>query len=911
VRGGKGTHILLVEGDDVIARERESELRSCGFEVFRVSSGEEAATVVEKGEFPVAVALIDAALGNLLARSPVNARVFRCEEFPVVALLSVGSEGIVGPEFACYGCVGVGSGAEALGTSLKSALRLFFEHGKERRLRSEFEKAASQAKFGLFEVDEQSSQFFGSVAACEILGLTDAGGATLGVVSELYVSEPPGTLQRAIERALSEERPFNLISEIQTRSGSRKWVRTQGQSLSLSRPGIDSRKVFGTIQDISEIRLLDRVTQESEMTLNQVEQITHIGHWSVGLQDGSFYHSDEIKRIFGYEPSEYALSVEDAINAYHPDDRDELLRLFNRAIETGEGYEFDLRVVQPTGEIRYVHSKGYTEREESGKIARVYGVFLDITDQVLAERALREGEASLKALVDGVHTAIVVHGKDGEILLSNQMANRLLAPFSRDVVGKDLKDPVWRFVYEDGREVSVEELPVSRVLRTEQPVENLVIGWHTRDESAWLLVNGVPVFDNKGVLSKVIISFVDISVHKEMEERLHQAEKMKATGQLAGGVAHDFNNQLMMMMGFAELLQESLAENSPEHLWAQEILSGVNRSSELTKQLLAFARKGKYVVTTVELNALVAEVCSIAAHSFDKKIRISQRSSDGPATIAGDVSQLQNAILNMALNSRDAMPEGGELVFTTERVMLDELSLKLLGLDPEIGECVRVTIRDTGVGMDAATQRHIFEPFFTTKGLGKGTGMGMASVYGTVENHHGAIQVESEPGSGTTITMTFPFTVALGESSEEPRMEVPTMGGRILLIDDDHGVADSMSTMLRRKGYETTVCLSGREGVLEYERTWTDVSLVLLDMIMPEMSGLETLRALKSLNPDVRVVLISGYSFSEAMEEMKDVGAAGFLVKPITSKDLLRTISEVILRGHGRVSSSMPLRKVN
>ncbi|HVJ16957.1 MAG TPA: response regulator [Polyangiaceae bacterium] len=758
----------------------------------------------------------------------------------------------------------------------------------------EFVEAAAQAKLGVWAYDERTACFVGPDIVRQIFDLPAGTEPTLDVLSRLYVSESPGALARAVTLALKEGKPFQLVSEVETPSGLRKSVQTQGHVTTAS--GAAARKLVGTFQDISEIRLIDRVTQESEMTLGQVERIAHIGRWSVSLTDGSFYHSDEVKRIFGYEPSEYALSVEDAISAYHPEDRDEVTRLFNRAVETGEGYEFDLRIAQPSGETRHVHSKAYTEKDALGKVIRVFGIFQDVTQRVLAERALRESDRWMKVLVDAIHTAIVVHGKEGEILLSNRMANRLLAPLASDVLGKSLADPAWRFVFEDGRDVPMEELPVSRILRTREPIENLVVGRRDGDSCGWLLVNGVPLLGADGEIARVIISFVDITERREMEERLTQSEKMRAIGQLAGGVAHDFNNQLTVMMSFADLLRESLAEDAEASSWLDSILASASRSAELTKQLLAFARKGNYVVAPVDFNQLTAEVASIAGRTFDKKIRILHRPSAETAMIRGDATQLQSAVLNVVLNARDAMPGGGDLLLATDRVALGETALLGMGLDAGAGEYLRVTIRDTGVGMDASTQRRVFEPFFTTKAPGKGTGMGMASVYGTVKNQRGAIEVESELGKGTTITMFFPLVAGSASRSDSTPPKPQVKKGRILVIDDEPDVARSISLLLQRQGYQTTTCGSGSEGVSEFERSWQSTDLVLLDMIMPDMDGVETFHALRAIDPDVKVVLVSGYSFTEEAKQIREEGAAAFLSKPITSKELLQSVSAVLSR---------------
>ncbi|MDD9966375.1 MAG: PAS domain-containing protein [Myxococcales bacterium] len=886
------TKVLLVERDDARAQALGRQLVQTGHVVHRVCWGEEAAQAVRSGTPEIDLIMIDAAVGNGLARSEVAGALLENGQVPVVSLAqrASGDAPAVVPEFKCDGIVDREADPAVLDASLQAVRSAFEEKLALRRRMGQLERAAAQARLGVWEYEREGDGFTGSRAVHEAFGLDATDVPDLERISQMYAPATSEMLMRAVRLALEDGKPFSFVTEIQTPAGQHRWVRTQGSVA--QEAGSGASRVLGTVQDISEIRLLDRVMRDSAMTLDQVEEITHIGHWSVSLTDGSFFHSDEVKRIFGYEPSEYALSVEEAIEAYHPEDRAEVVRLFNRAVETGQGYEFDLRIVQPSGDIRHVHAKGYTEKDDSGKVTRVYGVFQDITERVLAERALRESEASMKALVDGVHTAIVVHGPNGEILLSNQMANRLLAPLATEVVGKDLSDPAWRFFFEDGRPVGIDELPVSTVLRTKEPIENLVLGRRDGEGFAWLLVNGVPVVDKGGDITRVIISFVDITEHKEMEERLHQSEKMRAIGQLAGGVAHDFNNQLMVMLNFAELLKESLDPESIEQSFVDRILWGISRSSELTKQLLAFARKGKYVVTTVDINKLIAEVTSMVSHSFDKRIRITRQLDADPASVVGDVSQLQNALLNMALSARDAMPAGGELAFRTELAMLDERFLAEAGLELSPGPHVRVAISDTGIGMDEGTRKHIFEPFFTTKLQGKGTGMGMASVYGTVKNHHGAIDVQSEPGSGTTITMFFPLAAVEGHDAEEPALTEQRGGGRILVVDDEEGVATSVSMVLSRKGYEVVTCASGRDAVEEFRKSWRHTDLVLLDVIMPEVSGSEVFRALKAIDPGVKVILMSGYSFTDEAKKIISEGAASFLLKPVGAKELLGKITE-------------------
>jgi len=886
--GARQIRILLVDDAAVVAASLEGR----GHAVRRVSSDSDVARALRDATDPIDLVILDAGAGHEGAAVATAALVRATRSVAVVFIVSQppGDDLLL----AASGVIQKDASAPILDASIAMALRLFEAERELAHQRQDLEGIGAQAKLGSWQFDPSIARLVCSPAVCQVLDVPASPPLDLASFSELYGLGTWGSLVQAIERALADDKPFSLVSEIVTASGARKWVRAQGKADDRSGTG---RCVLGTLQDISEIRLLDRVTQESDLTLSQVERITHIGHWSVSLADGALYHSDEIKRIFGYEPSEYALSVEQAINAYHPDDRDAVNRLFNRAVETGQGYEFDLRIVQPSGAVRYVHSKGYTERDASGKVTRLYGVLQDVTDRERAGRALRESEASMKALVDGVQTAIVVYGKEGEILLSNQMAKRLLQPLTTEPFGKDPPHSAWRFIREGGEPISVEELPASEILRTGQRVENVVVGRRDADATTWWLVNGTPVADDNGTIAKAIVSFVDITARKDMEERLHQSDKLNAIGQLAGGVAHDFNNQLTVILSYAELAKRKLDASSPAVAFMNGIISAVHHSANLTRQLLAFARKGNYVVTTVNLDATIADVVSIALHSFDKKIAIEHTTSERPAMVAGDVSQLQNAILNIALNARDAMPAGGALQFATQVVTLDERSPRAAELNVAHGEYVKVSIRDTGVGMDAATQKRIFEPFFTTKAPGHGSGMGMASVYGTTKTHHGALLVESAPGAGTTISMYLPLAMGRSEQTVGAAPSLAARTARLLLVDDEEPVAASLGMLLNSHGYLTTSCRGGQEALRHFEQSWRATDLVLLDVIMPDMDGVEVFHAMKQIDPAVRVILLSGYTPSAEAKRLAEEGAVGFLLKPVIVDDLLKAIAAALSLG--------------
>jgi CheY-like chemotaxis protein len=380
-----------------------------------------------------------------------------------------------------------------------------------------------------------------------------------------------------------------------------------------------------------------------------------------------------------------------------------------------------------------------------------------------------------------------------------------------------------------------------------------------------------------------------------MEEQLRQSEKMPGIGQLAGGVAHDFNNQLTGILNYAILAKEEVDRDSTTASYLDEILSSAKRSAELTKHLLAFARKGKYSVQQVDMNKVIEETVSMLRRSLDKKITITTQLRANPSTIAGDDSQLQSAVLNIALNSRDAMPEGGEIILSTELKTLDESYFRARSLDLSPGDYLSIGVTDNGLGMSAEVVKRIFEPFFTTKEAGKGLGMGMASVYGTVTNHGGVVEVESHPGEGTTVSLLLP-AIDKVETLENGKKEIGPkgVGRRLLIVDDEEKVATSLKLLLKSKGYEAITCGDGREAVSLFKSSWREFDLVLLDMIMPRMNGEEVFLALKEIHPEVKVLLLSGFSLSEVAKKTLDEGALGFVQKPVVLEDLVGKLNEIL-----------------
>jgi two-component system cell cycle sensor histidine kinase/response regulator CckA len=384
----------------------------------------------------------------------------------------------------------------------------------------------------------------------------------------------------------------------------------------------------------------------------------------------------------------------------------------------------------------------------------------------------------------------------------------------------------------------------------------------------------------------------DITKEAALEDQLRQSQKLEGIGLLAGGVAHDFNNILTGILGYANMLEPDAAPGSTIQEGLHVIQQAAERAAELTKQLLSFARRGKRQNTTVDLNSTILEVVSLLTRTVNKNIIVAEHFDTDQATVLGDPSQLQQVVLNLSINGRDAMPEGGRLTFRTWRQVLDtEQILPHPGAQP--GVFVSLSVSDTGVGIEKKNLRRIFEPFFTTKDAEKGTGMGLAMVYGIVKAHQGFIDVQSESGQGTTFTVFIPATDIIPTIVHAA--EIPRSGhGRILVVDDEEVVRKLAREMLRRAGYEV-VTVSGLEEAVEWYRTHPhQADLVIIDMVMPGKDGQECFKALKAIDPGVRAILSTGYGLDGHAQDTLDAGMVGYVQKPYHTQDLVTAVADAL-----------------
>jgi len=390
----------------------------------------------------------------------------------------------------------------------------------------------------------------------------------------------------------------------------------------------------------------------------------------------------------------------------------------------------------------------------------------------------------------------------------------------------------------------------------------------------------------------------DVSERKKAEEQKHkletqlqQAQKMESIGTLAGGIAHDFNNILMGIQGNASLMLLKINSEHPNYEKIKNIETYVQNGTTLTKQLLGFARRGKYLVKATDLNDIIDKSSSLFART-KKEIQVHTNFFDTIWTVEVDRGQIEQVLLNLYVNAWQAMLDGGDLYLSTENVILDRSYVKPYKVEP--GRYVKISVTDTGVGIDKSTQERIFEPFFTTKEMGRGTGLGLASVYGIIKSHGGYINVYSELDQGTTFTIYLPASAKEADSETEVLVDFVKGSGTILLIDDEKMILDVGRELLIELGYTVLPAMSGQEAMDVYEKEQDKIDMIIMDMIMPGMSGSETFDRLKKINPDVKILLSSGYSVDGQATQILRRGCDGFIQKPFNMNQLAEKIQKIL-----------------
>jgi PAS domain S-box-containing protein len=497
-----------------------------------------------------------------------------------------------------------------------------------------------------------------------------------------------------------------------------------------------------------------------------------------------------------------------------------------------------------------------------------------ITKELLNER--KHFEIILNSMTEGI-MEITPYGR---IVYSNPSAMSMIGIQEEKLLASDLIS-----LFHEGDRGRVESL-----LSTLNAHPGRVNGAPSlRLDDKEVSVNLIPVPDDGNRTAILLLN--DISERKKMEAQLLQAQKMEAIGTLAGGIAHDFNNLLMVIQGNVSLMLLDLPPSHPHYEMLKAIEKKVQNGSRLTAQLLGYARKGRYEVKPILLNQLVRETAETFGRTR-KNIVIYLDLCEDLHPLEADPGQVEQVLMNLLVNAADAMPGGGSLFLKTENVIHAEIKSDLYEAAP--GNYVLLSVRDTGIGMDQKTMGRIFDPFFTTKEMGRGTGLGLASVYGIIKGHNGYINVQSEVGKGATFLIYLPASGGMVEEEVKKGDEVLMGSETVLLVDDEDHVLDVGEKILKMLGYKVLIADSGEKAIEAYKANQSQISLVILDLIMPGKGGEETFDALREINPEMKALLLSGYSINGQTREIMRKGCKGFIQKPFSIKELSQKLREIL-----------------
>ena len=508
------------------------------------------------------------------------------------------------------------------------------------------------------------------------------------------------------------------------------------------------------------------------------------------------------------------------------------------------------------------------------------------------ETKLKQSEQWLSIVLNSIGDAVIATDTAGLIKFINPIAESLTGWKQNEALNMKINQ-VFKVRGEENN--SKIRDPIKRVLK-----KGIVINFSTHTLLITRYGNEVPIdssaspiLDEKGKINGAVLVFRDITEKYKLEKQLTQAQKMESIGLMAGGVAHDFNNILAAILGYASFMKIKLNIDDANYKYVETIERSAQRGAELTSQLLTFTRGGKQDIKPINLNNIVFETVKIIKSTFDKAIEIETHLFDGLTSVRADEVQIQQLLMNLCVNARDAMPQGGKLIVETDMTFIHDHDTSFY-MGVKTGSYVTLSVKDTGIGMDKDTLEKIFDQFFTTKEKGKGPVLGLSMVYGVVKNHGGFERVTSEPGKGTNFKIYFPAGDILEEGSKSVTKKPQEGNEVILVVDDEESILMFVRDVLEAYGYTVFLAANGEEAVNIFENTKDKIDLVILDMVMPKMGGLQTYIKLKMINPKIRAFLSSGYSPDGQAREILERGVNGFLQKPYEMNDLLIKVRDVL-----------------
>lgn len=745
------------------------------------------------------------------------------------------------------------------------------------------------------------------------------------ITDELYFSPgyyrmlgyEPGDFSAAFETWLDmihpddRERALNTATEylrdkpgsyenhfrLRTKSGEYRHIVASGKVVERDRNG-NAVRMIGNHMDVTDRKIAEEALMESEKKYRSLFDNANDIIIYTDNEGGIVDINNRLEDIVGLRKQDVIGKKFYEIDLFSPGELQKSMQLLQAANEGGGPPVAEVTVRNTDGKDVLLEARPQLIYKD-GALKGISTILRDITERKRAEEMLRRSEEDYRTIFESANDALVIHDlENGSILHVNQKMCEMYGYTEDEAKRIDIGA-----VSEGKAPYSLDEA----MIKIRKAIEGSpqVFEWRAKKKSGevfWVEVNlkRIRIGENDRLLS--IVRDIEERKNSEAEKeklnrQLLQAQKMEAVGQLAGGMAHDFNNMLGVIMGYGFMLLDDMDNNDEKRGYVEEILTAAKRSKELTSKLLTFSRKDKLNVKATGMDSVIGHVSSILERTLHRKIEIMKNIEPG-MEVEIDQNQIHQALLNICNNSRDAMPRGGALTIEAKRIRLEAARCSMCNAELE-GEFCLLQVSDTGIGMTKDIQEKIFDPFFTTKGVGKGTGLGLSTSLGIIHSHGGHISVYSEPGRGTDMKIYLPLADCTATAADRPPDDTAVMRGNetALVVDDEKVILDMAANMLSSAGYQVITAEGGREAINKYRERQEDIDVVVLDIVMPDIDGEDVLEAIKSINPDAEIVISSGYSINGQAGTLMDKGANSFVQKPFTPHELTAAIRSVLDAG--------------
>ncbi|MDY6901114.1 MAG: PAS domain S-box protein [Cyanobacteriota bacterium] len=640
-------------------------------------------------------------------------------------------------------------------------------------------------------------------------------------------------------------------------------------------------RFYGISKDVSQYKQVESALRESEQRFKKMADTAPVMIWMAGCDKLCNYFNDVWLEFTGR-------TLEQEIgngwaNGVHPDDRDRCVQIYEKSFDARQVFSMEYRLKDKHGDYRWILDKGTPRFNSDGNFEGYIGSCIDITERKQAEEKIAEQAMLLDVATDAILLRTL---EEGTILYWNQSAERMYGWTAAEAIGKTANDVLYKEITEELIEALQE---VKRSGSWQGELKKVTKqGRDITVASRWTLVS-----DEAGNPKSILTVDTDITDKKLLESQFLRIQRLESLGTLASGIAHDLNNMLTPILAISQLLPlklSNLDNTSSEMLKMLE--ANAKRGADMVKQVLSFARGKEGKRTVLQVKHILKDIEQFAKGTFPKNITIERNFPHNLWTVSGDTTQLHQVFMNLVVNARDAMNEGGILSIEAENKFIDESYTKM-NIEAKIGSYVLVTITDTGVGISPEMVDRIFDPFFTTKEVGKGTGLGLSTVLGIVKNHGGFIEVSSEITKFTKFKVYLPSIE--GDVLATPEREQLPVGNNelVLVVDDEVAICEIIKTTLETYNFRVITAQDGIEAIATYVQRKNEINIVLLDIMMPSMDGATTIRTLQQMNPQVKIIAMSGLVSNEALTQSNNTDIQGFLSKPFNTGELLNILQLV------------------